>query len=291
MSVRKTKNLPRRRAASVPVGSAQPQLRELGSRYRLIGLGAAQLGLVAVLAACAGPEGPNPDIERARAEVNRVAAMPVVTQHAPLELKEAIDTVERGDREWREDGDTDEARHDAYLAEGRAAVAANYARARDADQQIERVKASADAQRLEARTREAEARLAEIEARQTERGLLVSLGDVLFETGRAELLPPAYPRLDRLAEFLRQHPDRHLLVEGYTDSVGSDSSNLALSERRANAVRMALLQRGVEPQRITTRGYGESYPVADNSNAEGRAMNRRVEVVITDAQGILRPRS
>mgnify|MGYP000969773474 CR=1 FL=1 len=141
------------------------------------------------------------------------------------------------------------------------------------------------------RAREAEARLAEIEARQTERGLLVSLGDVLFETGRAELLPPAYPRLDRLAEFLRQHPDRHLLVEGYTDSVGSDSSNLALSERRANAVRMALLQRGVEPQRITTRGYGESYPVADNSNAEGRAMNRRVEVVITDAQGILRPRS
>ena len=133
-------------------------------------------------------------------------------------------------------------------------------------------------------------RVRDIQAQQTERGLLVTLGDVLFETGKAQLLSPAFPRLDKLAEFLRQYPDRRLLIEGYTDSVGGDSYNLELSQRRAESVRMALIQRGIDPGRITIRGYGESYPVADNANAEGRALNRRVEVVITDERGNLRPR-
>src|SRR5690606_17507471 len=148
MSFQQTKNPRATHGVPADLGSPRSHVRDDRPRTRLIALGAANLGLVAVLAACAGPEGPNPDIERARGEVNRVAAIPVVTRHSPLELKEAIDTVERGDRVWREDGDADEARHDAYLAEGRAAIAANYARARDADEKIERVKASADAQRL-----------------------------------------------------------------------------------------------------------------------------------------------
>jgi outer membrane protein OmpA-like peptidoglycan-associated protein len=240
--------------------------------------------------------------------------MPVVTQRAPLELKQAVDTVEQADRRWRDDGDREEAQHDAYLAERRAAIAENYARARDADENIKLANATADKQRLEARTREAtvarqeanqqaqradsadervrqlEARVRDIQAQQTERGLLVTLGDVLFETGKAQLLSPAFPRLDKLAEFLRQYPDRRLLIEGYTDSVGSDSYNLELSQRRAEAVRLALIQRGIDPGRIAIRGYGESYPVADNANTEGRALNRRVEVVITDERGNLRPR-
>jgi outer membrane protein OmpA-like peptidoglycan-associated protein len=272
------------------------------------------LGVAALLAGCAGPEGPNPDIERARSEVNRTAAMPVVAKHAPLELKRASDTVEQADREWREDGDSDEARHDAYVAAQNAAIAQNYALARDAEEQIKLANSTADKQRLDARTREAalarqeastqaqraaaadarvqelESRLRSIEAQQTERGLLVTLGDVLFETGKAELLAPAFPKLDRLAEFLRQYPDRRLLVEGYTDSVGEESYNLQLSQRRAESVRLALAQRGIGPDRITTRGYGESYPVANNATSEGRALNRRVEVVITDDRGTLRPR-
>lgn len=295
---------------------------------RATGMGAVSLGVVAWLSGCAAPEGPNPDIEQARSEVERVAAMPIVTQHAPLELKQALDSVEHADREWRDDGDRGEAQHDAYIAAQRAAIAEHLARSRDADQRIQLANATADRARLEARSREAaaarreasqqaqvaaaqaqraaaadqraraaneqvrqlEARMREIEAQQTERGLLVTLGDVLFETGKSELLPTAAPRLDKLAEFLRQYPDRRLLVEGYTDAVGSEDYNLQLSQRRAEAVRMALVQRGIDPLRITTRGYGESYSVADNSSAEGRALNRRVEVVITDGNGNLRAR-
>lgn len=283
---------------------------------------AAGCGLVVLLAGCAGPSGPNPDIERARTEVNRVAAMPIVTQRAPLELKQAVDAIERADSQWRDDGDREEAQHDAYIAERRAAIAENFARSREADEKLERASATVDKQRLAARSEEAaaarreadqqaqraaiaderasaadqrvrqlEARLRNIEAQQTERGLLVTLGDVLFETGKAELLPTASPRLDKLAEFLRQYPDRRLLVEGYADAVGSDRYNLELSQRRAESVARALVQRGVDPARITTRGYGESYSVADNTSAEGRALNRRVEVVITDERGNLRPRS
>lgn len=135
-----------------------------------------------------------------------------------------------------------------------------------------------------------EAQLREMEAQQTERGLLVTLGDVLFAFDKAELSAQAGPRLDKLARFLTQYPDRHLLIEGYTDSVGADAYNLGLSERRAQAVRSALVQRGVDGARISARGYGKAHPVADNGSADGRAMNRRVEIVIADEKGTLRGR-
>ncbi len=148
----------------------------------------------------------------------------------------------------------------------------------------------AAAQSAQDRVRQLEAQLREIEGQQTERGLLVTLGDVLFAFNKSDLTPQAAPRLDKLAGFLRQFPDRRLLIEGYTDSVGGDAYNMDLSQRRAQAVQSALVQRGVEASRITARGYGKSYPVADNNTAEGRAMNRRVEIVIADEQGNLRAR-
>lgn len=123
--------------------------------------------------------------------------------------------------------------------------------------------------------------LAELEAKQTDRGLVLTLGDVLFDTGRAELKPGAFRTVDRLATFMRDHPERSLEVEGYTDSVGGDALNLALSQRRANAVRAALVSRGVEGSRITTNGMGKASPVASNDTAEGRQRNRRVEIVIS----------
>ncbi len=290
-------------AALAPIAESDRQARFGGLRTGLLGL-----GVTALLSACAGPSGPNPDIERARVEVNRAAAMPAVTKYAPLELKKAEDTVVQADNQWRDKGNTDEARHRAYLAVERAAIAENYARARDADEKIKEANSTVDKQRLEARTREAttarqdasqqaqrassaEARLREIEAQQTERGLLVTLGDVLFETGKAQLLSPALPQMDKLADFLRQYPDRQVRVEGYTDSVGGDSLNLDLSRRRAESVRRTLVERGVSPARIMIQGYGKSYPVADNSTVEGRALNRRVEVVISDEQGNLRSRN
>ena len=140
------------------------------------------------------------------------------------------------------------------------------------------------------RVRQLEAQLRDIEGKQTERGLLVTLGDVLFAFNKAELTPQAGPRLDKLASFLKQFPQRKLLVEGYTDAVGTDTYNMELSERRAEAIREALVARGVDTTRVVTKGYGKAYPVADNASVDGRAVNRRVEVVIADENGNLRGR-
>jgi outer membrane protein OmpA-like peptidoglycan-associated protein len=183
--------------------------------------------------------------------------------------------------------DAARATQDAARANQDAASAASAASA-------ERERAiAAEQQARDARERLAsmETRIIEIEGKQTDRGILVTLGDVLFEFGKADLLPVAEPRLDRLASFLKQFPEKKLLVEGYTDSIGSDSYNRELSRRRAEAVHAALIRRGVDPSRMVVEGYGKSYPVADNANPTGRQMNRRVEVVVSDDKGNLRPRA
>jgi outer membrane protein OmpA-like peptidoglycan-associated protein len=122
--------------------------------------------------------------------------------------------------------------------------------------------------------------LAELQAKQTDRGLVLTLRDVLFETGKAELLPGAMRTIDKVAEFLIKNPQRNVLIEGHTDSVGSDEYNLTLSEQRANSVRTALIDYEVPPERITIKGYGKKFPVASNDTASGRQQNRRVEIVI-----------
>ena len=182
--------------------------------------------------------------------------------------------------------EADQARLRAQQAQAQALSAEQ----RAAQQQAAAQAAQAQASAAQDRVRALEAQLRDMEARQTERGLLVTLGDVLFAFNKAELTAQAAPRLDKLASFLQQFPDRRLLIEGYTDSVGSDSYNQDLSDRRAQSVRDALVQRGVNSNRITVRGYGKAYPVADNASPEGRAMNRRVEIVIADEQGTLRGR-
>ena len=117
-----------------------------------------------------------------------------------------------------------------------------------------------------------EAQLRDMEAQQTERGLLVTLGDVLFVFNKADLSAQAGPRLDKLANFLKQFPDRKLLIEGYTDSVGGDSYNQDLSDRRAQAVRDALVQRGVDSSPASPHAAMARPPVADKRSPEGRAM-------------------
>jgi outer membrane protein OmpA-like peptidoglycan-associated protein len=109
---------------------------------------------------------------------------------------------------------------------------------------------------------------------------VLTLGDVLFDTGRAELNPGAARKLDQLAQFLTDHADRRVQIDGFTDSVGSDSYNLELSQERADSVRRALLARGIDSSRIGTQGYGKAFSVASNADSGGRQLNRRVEVVI-----------
>jgi len=136
------------------------------------------------------------------------------------------------------------------------------------------------------------AELDQLKATQTARGLVLTLGDVLFDTGKAQLKSGAERKLDQLAQFLKDHPDRRVEIDGFTDSVGSDSFNEQLSLNRAGSVKDALMARGIDASRVTTEGFGKEYPVATNNDASGRQLNRRVEVVIGSSDNTpIAPRS
>jgi outer membrane protein OmpA-like peptidoglycan-associated protein len=117
--------------------------------------------------------------------------------------------------------------------------------------------------------------------RDSARGLIINMSDVLFETGKYALRPAARERLAKVAGIVLAYPDLHLAAEGHTDSVGGDSYNQTLSERRAASVRDYLVQQGVPIATVTSAGFGKTQPVASNSTAEGRQLNRRVELVVS----------
>jgi OOP family OmpA-OmpF porin len=122
--------------------------------------------------------------------------------------------------------------------------------------------------------------LADLKAKQTERGIVLTMGDVLFAFGKANLSPKADRNVEKLADFLKKYPNRNVLIEGHTDSIGSEEYNLDLSRKRSGSVRDKLVADGIDPGRITTVGYGEKYPAVANDSEANRALNRRVEVII-----------
>jgi outer membrane protein OmpA-like peptidoglycan-associated protein len=158
-------------------------------------------------------------------------------------------------------------------AEARAALLEN--------ERLERERQASAAAGLTAEVERLESELAEMRARQTERGWVVTLNnDLLFDTGASTLKPGGERALDNLVRFLESHPERSVAIEGFTDSTGSKALNQTLSEKRAWAVKAALVARGISSTRIEARGYGPSFPVASNDTAAGRQLNRRVEIVI-----------
>ena len=158
------------------------------------------------------------------------------------------------------------------------------------DAQMNAQAARQQTQDAESRNRMLEAQLADMEAKKTARGMVITLGDVLFDTNQAQLKSGGMRNVQKLADFFKQYPQRKVMIEGFTDSTGSDSRNQELSEQRAYSVRSALLDMGVGNERITSRGYGPSYPVASNDNAAGRQLNRRVEIIVSDDNGNIAPR-
>ena len=182
------------------------------------------------------------------------------------------------------------ARLDAEQARAAAEARARdtEAKAREAEQaraQAEGARTQADSETKaraaeQARTAALTRELAELKAQQTERGLVLTVGDVLFATGKAEVATGGLRSIDKLAAFLKQNPKRSLLIEGHTDNTGPEDFNLQLSQQRADAVKSALTSRGVASDRITTKGYGPKYPAVGNDSAAGRQQNRRVEVVV-----------
>ena len=184
--------------------------------------------------------------------------------------------------------EADRAKSEADFAKSEALVA----RAENAEQKVAATQArsDADAALLAADTSrqqsaELQRQLEILQARPTDRGLVLTLGDTLFATGRSELKSGATANLDRLGDFLSEYPDRTASIEGYTDSMGSEDSNQSLSERRADSVKRYLVGRGVKSDRLSSTGRGENAPVADNESMAGRQQNRRVEVIISEANG------
>ena len=118
--------------------------------------------------------------------------------------------------------------------------------------------------------------------RQTESGVVVTLGDVLFESGATELASDAFSSIEEVVDLLQTEPDKLIRIEGHTDSTGATETNLRLSQQRADAVLTALVQLGVDAARITSVGMGEDFPIASNDTEEGRSRNRRVDVILLD---------
>ena len=266
------------------------------------------VGLMLGIAGCASTPRPNPTLESAQAAVGAAEADPNVAKYAALDLETArkhLDVAQAAAIR-HEDAAVDQP---AYLAAQTARLAQARADAKADDARVAAGQAERDKIQLDARTRDvATAKLAtdtavvqrdeatdkaarlqaevdQLKATPTPRGLVLTLGDVLFDTGKAQLNPGSARKLDQLAQFLTEHPERRVQVDGFTDSVGTDSYNMSLSQERADTVRSSLVSRGIDRSRIGSQGYGKSFPVATNEESGGRQLNRRVEVVIGGDDG------
>ena len=249
----------------------------------------ALLALSVGLAACSSQ--PNVNLEQARTNYAGLQANPQASKVAALETKDASDWLDKADRAYQDREDEKKVDQLAYLTNQRVEVAKQTIALRTAEAELKTSAVQRAQARLDARDAQIKQLQDSLNAKQTERGTLVTFGDVLFATNKADLKSSGLVNINKLAQFLQENPDRKVIVEGYTDSTGSDAYNLTLSERRAGSVQMALIKMGVDPSRIVTQGYGKEYPVADNGSVSGRAMNRRVEVTISNDNQPVAPRS
>jgi outer membrane protein OmpA-like peptidoglycan-associated protein len=273
------------------------------------------LGLVLALGACVSTPQPNAALVTARSAVQSAESDPNVSKYAALDLEAAKKDLEVAESAAINHRDVEIAQP-AYLATQTARLAQAHAAAKADDARVAAGQVERDRIQLAARSRDVDnaqaqtnaakmsasaanqqaamaneqasrlqAEIDQLKATPTDRGLVLTLGDVLFDTGKSELNSGASRKLDQLAQFLSEHKDRRVQIDGFTDSVGSDSYNQELSQRRANAVKNALLTRGIASMRINTEGYGKAFPVANNADSGGRQLNRRVEVVIGGDNG------
>lgn len=254
--------------------------------------------VAAVLAGCASTPKSIEELEAARSIVPQVESSPRAGVAAAniAEARKALDLADRAAKR----GNVGDAKYHANVARTQAQIANEKILTAQATEALERGEGERQRVLAEARTREAdlakqraaslaeqaqslEQQLKDLQARKTERGLVLTLGDVLFDTGKSTLKPGAYATIDRLVNALKEVPTRSVIIEGHTDSVGSEEYNQGLSESRAMAVQSALMQRGVNGSQISAAGKGEGLPVAGNDTPSGRQQNRRVEVIFAEA--------
>jgi outer membrane protein OmpA-like peptidoglycan-associated protein len=225
------------------------------------------------------------NLDQAATAIQAARGDPTVMQYAPDELDKAQADLDRANNAWETGQGQKDAATGATIAMQQVEIARATAEQRKDQAEIGQLGTTRETvlrQSAEEEVATLQKELASLKARQTARGIELTMGDVLFGSGEATLEPGAVQQMSTLAQFLQQHPDQNVRIEGFTDSVGSSTYNLGLSQRRADAVRNALLADGVEPRQITAVGLGEGSPVAPNSTAAGRQQNRRVNIVIAN---------
>lgn len=253
-----------------------------------------------ILTACAmSPTSPDGSAD-VRAKLAQLQQNPEMMSYARVELRDAEAAVQLAEQPLGND-DAALAAHRVYMADRMLEIARAKGETRTLEAERGLLGEQRDAARLEARTREADRARSEqaamtleaeelrrqietLEAKPTDRGLVLTLGDVLFATGSSEIQGGTNQNLEKLVTFLKQYEDRQVLIEGHTDNVGSASFNETLSRQRGDSVRGFLISRGIESTRMSVSGYGFERPVASNDTAMGRQQNRRVEVVIENRE-------
>jgi len=280
---------------------------------------AAAASTLLALAACETAPDSSALLEQARSAVAQAEADPNVAKYAPTELDRARKLLVNAEGSAKEKGANDKsASHYAYLTTQMARIAQQRAqeqvavarikageterqkilltaRENEASQAVAEAQAArADAQNAQANAQSAQAEsqrlaalLENMQASQTSRGIVLTLDDVLFDTGKAQLKPGAERSIEQIASFLSENPERRVQVEGFTDSKGTNDYNLELSQSRADAVAMAIIGRGVDAQRVRALGYGEGFPVASNENDSSRQLNRRVEIIVSNGEAAI----
>ncbi|QXI36932.1 OmpA family protein [Pseudomonas xantholysinigenes] len=238
-------------------------------------------------------------LEEASSAFQKVKDDSDVLRSAPRDVIRAGESLGRAERLAGYVGTGSDVRHYAYLSQRYSEIAREHANL--ALNQERLAKLDLERQRLQLALREAklasvqqqgkfvEAQIAALASEQADRGLVMTLGDVLFDTGQAELKSSASRTVLKLVQFLQLNPRRVVRIEGYTDSTGAAEDNLKLSRDRAQSVADMLVDLGIDEKRIQVEGYGDQYPVEANASERGRAQNRRVEIVFSDEKGKLAP--
>jgi outer membrane protein OmpA-like peptidoglycan-associated protein len=267
---------------------------------RILGVLATAIAAI-VAAGCASTPVSPPGSAEVRQKLEQLVSDPALASRAPVALQEAATAVRLAEQPLADDPVL--GAHRVYIADRKVEIARARAETRAAEDKRATMGEERESARLAARTREADTarsdaqtagrlaaaeaaelqrQIATLKAEATERGLVLTLGDVLFATGQSSLRGGATASLDQLVTFLKRYPARNIAIEGHTDNVGSDVSNQGLSERRANAVQGYLVRQGIDATRISASGFGESQPVADNGTSDGRQQNRRVVMIISE---------
>lgn len=252
---------------------------------------------------CAGTK-PNQALDSARATYERVSDETLQDAYSTEDLNVAKRKLDSANKAWKDKKDDKIINHRSYIAEQYALIAEQRSellgyQAKIENGNMERTRVQVDLRSSEAKSlrdevMEREAQLAKqlleleelkaLQAKNTDRGMVLTLGDVLFDTGESTLKAGARSNIERVASFLKKYPDRSLTIEGHTDNTGDDDYNYNLSVERAFAVRSALMAQGIDITRIQAKGLGEDVPIASNSNASGRQQNRRVELIFDQQQ-------